>query len=70
MKEFVSIVSAFLVVVGFSFYMYVSNQKDSISRLENKEIQELVKQNHEDLKREIEELRNHIQTMDSIYHKQ
>lgn len=69
MKEFITIISAFLVVVAFSFYMYVSNQKETIAKIQAKELEEVMKKNNEELKLKIQELENHIRMMDSIYHK-
>ena len=70
MKELVTIAASFLVVVALAFYMYVSNQKHSIAVVENQRLEEVVKKNNDDLKQELEELRTHVQQMDSIYHKQ
>ena len=70
MKELVTIAASFLVVVALAFYMYVSNQKHSIAVIENQRLEEVVKNNHDDLKQELEELRTHVKLMDSIYHKQ
>lgn len=69
MKEFITIVVSFLVVVALAFYMYISAQKHSIAVLESKELEELMKKNNDDLKNEIQELREHIKLMDSLYHK-
>lgn len=70
MKELLTIATSFLVVVALAFYMYVSNQKHSIAVVENQRLEEVVKKNNDDLKQELEELRTHVQQMDSIYHKQ
>lgn len=70
MKELITIAASFLVVVALAFYMYVSNQKHSIAVTETKKIEELVVKNHDELKQEIEALKEHIRVMDSIYHKQ
>ena len=70
MKELITIAASFLVVVALAFYMYVSNQKHSIAVTEAKKVEEIVVKNHDELKQEIEDLREHIRVMDSIYHKQ
>jgi len=68
MRDFITIASAFLVVVALAFYMYVSNQSNSTSLKEAKKVEELMIKNDENLKNEIEQLKNHIHMMDSIYH--
>jgi peptidoglycan hydrolase CwlO-like protein len=68
MRDFITIAAAFLVVVALAFYMYVSNQKNSTSLKEAKKVEELMIKNYENLKNEIEQLKNHIHMMDSIYH--
>jgi len=68
MRDFITIACAFLVVVALAFYMYVSNQKNSTSVKEAKKLEELFIKNNEDLKKEIEQLKRHIQLIDSIYH--
>jgi hypothetical protein len=68
MKEFITIAVSFLLVVGFAFYMFISNKEHSMSVTENRKTHELVIQNHEELKNEIELLKNHIRMTDSIYH--
>jgi len=68
MRDFITIAAAFLVVVALAFYMYVSNQKNSTSLKEAKKVEELMIKNDENLKNEIEQLKNHIHMMDSIYH--
>ena len=69
MKEFITIIVSFLVVVALAFYMYISAQKHSIAVLQSKELQLLVEKNNEELKNEIQDLREHIKLMDSLYHK-
>jgi peptidoglycan hydrolase CwlO-like protein len=68
MRDFITIASAFLVVVALAFYMYVSNQSNSTSLKEAKKVEEIMIKNDEDLRKEIDELKNHIHKMDSIYH--
>jgi cell division protein FtsN len=70
MKELITIATSFLVVVALAFYMYVSTQKHSIAVTENQKLHEVVKQNHDELKQELESLKEHIRLMVSIYHKQ
>ena len=70
MKELITIAASFLVVVALAFYMYVSTQKHSIAVNENQKLNELVKQNHDSLKHEIELLKEHIRITGSVYHKQ
>lgn len=69
MKEFVTIASAFLVVVGLAFYMYVSNQKHSISIKNDEKIEEMMTKNDNEIRKEIQILKAHIYIIDSIYHK-
>lgn len=69
MKEFIAIAVSFLMVVALSFYMYSSNQNHSISVKQTKEIEEMLIKSHDELKNEIYNLKNHIEVIDSIYHK-
>jgi cell division protein FtsN len=69
MKEFITITIAFFMVVALSLYMYINNQKNNISFIQYEKTQEILLKDNEQLKRELEELKNHIHTTDSIYHK-
>lgn len=69
MKEFITVVVAFILVIALAFYMHISNQNHSISIIENYKIQELIMKKNEELRTELEELKNHVHAMDSIYHK-
>jgi hypothetical protein len=69
MKEFITVVVAFILVIGLAFYMHISNQKHNISVIENYKIQDLIIQKNVELRNELEELKNHVHAMDSIYHK-
>ena len=50
-------------------YMYMSNQKHTISMTESQKIKELIMEKNEELRSELEELKNHVHITDSIYHK-
>jgi hypothetical protein len=69
MKEFITITIAFFMVVALSLYMYINNQKNNISFIQYEKTQEILLKDNEQLKRELEELKNHIHTTDSVYHK-
>ena len=68
MKDQLIIVIAFLIVVGLAMYMYASNQKHSISITETKKLEEILNKKNEDLQNKINELKNHVHLMDSLYH--
>lgn len=65
----IMVATSFLIVVALAFYMYVSTQKHSVAVVENNKLHEIVVKNHEELKQELESLKTHIHTTDSIYHK-
>jgi len=69
MRELVTVASAFVIVVGLAIYMYTGNQKHSTAVLEARELNEVVKKNHDELKNEIESIKAHLHETDSIYHK-
>jgi hypothetical protein len=69
MRELVTVASAFVIVVGLAIYMYAGNQKHSTAVLEARELNEVVKKNHDELKNEIESIKAHLHETDSIYHK-
>ena len=72
MKEFLAIATSFLVIVGLAIFMFISNDKHSISVKQNTEMNTLIenqKTEIESLKVEVEALRSHVYEMDSIYHK-
>lgn len=69
MKEFITIAVAFFLVIGLSFYMYISNQKSNNSIIEYEKLQMQLEKDNEELKIELKELKNHISKIDSIYHK-
>jgi hypothetical protein len=69
MRELVTVASAFVIVVGLAIFMYTGNQKHSTAVLEARELNELVKKNHDELKEEIQTIKTHLHETDSIYHK-
>jgi hypothetical protein len=69
MRELVTVASAFVIVVGLAFYMYVGAQKHSTLVFETKELHEVVEKNDSEMRQELEALRAHVEKMDSIYHK-
>ena len=69
MKEFITVAVAFILVIGLSMYMYMSNQKHTISMTESQKIKELIMEKNEELRSELEELKNHVHITDSLYHK-
>jgi hypothetical protein len=69
MRELVTVASAFVIVVGLAIFMYTGNQKHSTAVLEARELNDVVKKNHDDLKNEIESIKAHLHETDSIYHK-
>lgn len=69
MRELVTVASAFVIVVGLAIFMYTGNQKHTTAVMENKELNEVVQKNYDELKAEIDALKAHIAEVDSIYHK-
>jgi phage-related holin len=65
MKEFISVTVAFVLVVALALYMYIANV--SIIKYEN--AQELLIKDNEQLKLELQELKNEVHLTDSLYHK-
>jgi len=72
MKELITVAASFIIVVALALYMYVSNQNHSTAVIKNHELNEVVEKNYNelnDLKAEVEDLKQHVRDMDSIYHK-
>lgn len=72
MKELITVAASFIIVVALALYMYVSNQNHSTAVIKNQELNEVVEKNYNelnDLKAEVEGLKQHVRDMDSIYHK-
>jgi cell division protein FtsN len=69
MKEFITIVVAFILVVALALYMYIGNKKSDVSIIQYKNVQEALIKDNQDLKRELLELKNQVHLTDSIYHK-
>jgi peptidoglycan hydrolase CwlO-like protein len=69
MKEFITIAVAFFLVIALSFYMYISNSKSNSSMVTYEKLQIQLEKDNEQLKFELNELKNHISKIDSIYHK-
>jgi cell division protein FtsN len=69
MKEFITIVVAFILVVALALYMYIGNKKSDISILQYENVQQALIKDNEELKSDLKELENHVHIMDSIYHK-
>ena len=68
MKELVTIAASFVIVVALALYMYIGNKEHSIAVSQEKEIAVKVEQNREDLQRQIDQLKSHIDSTDEIYH--
>lgn len=72
MKELITVAASFVIVVGLALFMYVGNKDHSTAVLKAQELKELLDTNQkqvEDLKIELELLKQHVYEMDSIYHK-
>ncbi len=72
MKELITVAASFVIVVGLALFMYVGNKDHSTAVIKNQELKEVVDSSQkqiEDLKIELELLKQHVQDMDSIYHK-
>jgi hypothetical protein len=69
MKELITVASGFIIVVALALFMFIGNQKHTISVMQNKELNDVVEKNQLELKTEIETLKLHIREIDSIYHK-
>jgi cell division protein FtsN len=69
MKEFITIVVAFILVVALALYMYIGNKKSDVSIIQYENVQEALIKDNEELKRELQELKNQVHLTDSIYHK-
>lgn len=68
MKELVTIAASFVIVVALALYMYIGNKEHSIAVLQEKEIAVKVEQNREELQRQIDELKAHMDSTDRIFH--
>jgi len=69
MKELITVAAAFMIVVGLALFMYIGNQTHTKAVLENKDLNEIIQKNHDELKAEIEALKAHDLEVDSIFHK-
>lgn len=69
MKELITVVAGFLIVVALALFMYVGNQKHTTAVIQNKELNQVVDKNHLELKEQLDNLEAHVAKMDSIYHK-
>jgi cell division protein YceG involved in septum cleavage len=69
MKEFITIVLAFILVVALALYMYIGNKKSDISIIKYENVQEILIKDNEELKRELKELKKQVHITDSLYHK-
>ena len=69
MKEFITIIIAFILVVALALYMYIGNKKSDISIIQYENVQKVLIKDNEDLKRELQELKNQVHITDSLYHK-
>ena len=69
MKELITVVAGFLIVVALALFMYVGNQKHTTAVIQNKELNQVVEKNHLELKEQLDNLEAHVAKMDSIYHK-
>jgi hypothetical protein len=69
MKEFITIVVAFILVVALSLYMYIGNKKSDTSIIQYEDVQKVLIKDNEELKRELAELKKQVNLTDSLYHK-
>ena len=69
MKEFITIVLAFILVVALALYMYIGNKKSDISIIQYENVQEILIKDNEELKSELQELKKQVRITDSLYHK-
>jgi hypothetical protein len=69
MKEFISVTVAFVLVVALALYMYIANNKTDVSIIKYENAQELLIKDNQQLKLELQELKNEVHLTDSIYHK-
>jgi cell division protein YceG involved in septum cleavage len=69
MKEFITVIVAFILVVGLALYMYIGNNKADVSIIKYENAQELLIKDNQQLKLELQELKNEVHLTDSIYHK-
>jgi hypothetical protein len=69
MKEFISVTVAFVLVVALALYMYIANNKTDLSIIKYENAQELLIKDNQQLKLELQELKNEVHLTDSIYHK-
>lgn len=69
MKEFISVTVAFVLVVALALYMYIANNKTDVSIIKYENAQELLIKDNQQLKLELQELKNEVHLTDSMYHK-
>ena len=69
MKEFISVTVAFVLVVALALYMYIANNKTDVSIIKYENAQELLIKDNQQLKLELQELKNEVHLTDSLYHK-
>ena len=69
MKEFITVIVAFILVVGLALYMYIGNNKADVSIIKYENAQEILIKDNQQLKLELQELKNEVHLTDSIYHK-
>ena len=69
MKEFITVIVAFILVVGLALYMYISNNKADVSIIKYENAQQILIKDNEEIKFQLEELKNEVHLTDSIYHK-
>jgi hypothetical protein len=69
MKEFISVTVAFVLVVALALYMYIANNKTDVSIIKYENAQEILIKDNQQLKLELQELKNEVHLTDSMYHK-
>lgn len=68
MKELITIAASFVIVVALALYMYVGNKEHTIAAQEGRAIMTQVEKNNQELKAEINRLKEHIDSTDRIFH--
>jgi hypothetical protein len=69
MKEFISVTVAFVLVVALALYMYIANNKTDVSIIKYQNAQEILIKDNQQLKLQLQELKNQVHLTDSMYHK-
>jgi hypothetical protein len=69
MKEFISVTVAFVLVVALALYMYIANNNTDVSIIKYENAQEILIKDNQQLKLELQELKNEVHLTDSMYHK-